>query len=248
MLLSHLLADVAKRGHTAQLTGQGLNGDRQFKQLYWGFTAIDPTPNGHEPPANPYVTLLLCLHMADLPREFHEKYENRGDTFFEIAQILLDNHGRQYTQSNLANKVDISQSRVSTYTQKLVDENWINRHDGQTTFVWNTEEHNPAEMAGNEAVFGLYQDLFDVFKNHTQTLPGALALGGFCFFVTAFILLFIYLILKSGLVSESALPLSIYLLLGLGFAISGVVITGFTYLQAFMNRVWNRILGRPSRD
>lgn len=202
--------------------------------------------HGHEPPANPFVIRRLCNPMTDLPRDFYDEYENRGDTFFEIAQILLDNHGRLYTQSELADEVGISKSRVSTFTQVLEDDGWINSQDGQMTFVWNTEEHNPAETAGREAVFGLYRDLFVVFKNHTRTLPGAFALFGFFFFVAASVLLSMYLILISGLVSDSALPPSIYLLLGFGSIIAGFAMTGFTYLQAFVYRILDRILGRPS--
>jgi predicted transcriptional regulator len=180
--------------------------------------------------------------MADLPKRFREDYQSRGETFFAVARLLVTNHGRQYTQSDIAAEVDVSQSRVSDFTQVLTDDGWVDRHDGQTTFVWNTEEHNPAKTVATDAVFGLYRDLWHVAEKHTRTSTGIYALFGFGFFVAAGILLSFYAAIRTGVFGESAVPLSAYLVLGLGLGLAGVFMTAIVPLQAFVNRIVSRLL------
>jgi predicted transcriptional regulator len=186
--------------------------------------------------------------MADLPRRFREDYENRGDTFFAVARLLLANHGRQYTQSEIASEVGVSQSRVSDFTQVLTADGWIDRRRGQTTFVWNTERHNPAKTAATDAVLGLYRDLAGVFRDHTRTSTGIYALFGFGFFLAASVLLAFYVALRTGLFGTSAVPLSAYLVLGLGLALAGTFMTAIVPLQAFVNRAVGRLVGPPDRE
>jgi predicted XRE-type DNA-binding protein len=197
---------------------------------------------------NAFVALRSGTAMADLPRQFREDYENRGETFFAVARLLLANHGRQYTQSDIAAEVGVSQSRVSDFTQVLTADGWIDRRSGRTTFVWNTERHNPAKTVATDAVFGLYRDLAGVFRTHTRTSTGIYALFGFGFFLAAAILLVFYLALRTGVFGESAVPLSAYLVLGLGLGLAGTVMTAIVPLQAFLNRVVDRFAGFADRE
>lgn len=180
--------------------------------------------------------------MANLPPQFYEDYDNRGDTFIEVAQLLLDHHGQQYTQSEIASKVGVSQSRVSDFTRTLTDDDWINRHDGETTFVWNTEQHNPAETVATDAVLGLYRDLGYVLKKHTRTATGMFAVLGFCFFITAAVLLFFYILFRTG-IGDSNIPPAFYLVIGLGLTFSGIIMTAITPLQALATRLLYRAQG-----
>ncbi|WP_302080599.1 hypothetical protein [Salinibaculum rarum] len=180
--------------------------------------------------------------MGTLPEQFREDYENYGDSFFAVARLLIENHDQQFTQSDLADKVEVSQTRVSDFTTTLTDDGWIDRHENQTTFEWDTEWYNPAEREATDAVFGLYRDLWTVLQAHSQTSTTLWAIIGLAFFVAATVLLAFYLAVKTGLFGESAVSPVVFLVLGGGLVVSGLIMTALTPLQAFMNRFLDRLL------
>lgn len=179
--------------------------------------------------------------MGTLPDQFREDYENYGDSFFAVARMLIEHHDRQFTQSDLADRVDVSQSRVSDFTTTLTDDGWITRRENQTTFEWDTERYNPAEREATDAVLGLYRDLWTVLQAHSQTSTTLWAMFGLAFFVAATVLLGFYLAVKTGLFGDSAVSPVVYLVLGGGLLVSGVLMTAFTPLQAFVNRSLDRL-------
>ncbi|WP_436903525.1 hypothetical protein [Halovenus halobia] len=179
--------------------------------------------------------------MGTLPDEFKQEYENYGDSFFILARLLVEDHNRQFTQSALAERVGVSQSRVSDFTATLHNDGWIARQENQTTFEWDTDRYNPAEKEATEAVSGLYRDLWEVIKIHSQTSTSLWAIFGLIFFIVATVLLAFYFAVSTGLFGESAVPPVLFLLLGGGFVISGVLMTVLTSFQAFVNRSLGRL-------
>lgn len=180
--------------------------------------------------------------MGTLPAQFQEDYENYGDSFFDVARLLIENHDRQFTQPDLADRVGVSQSRVSDFTATLSDDGWITRQENQTTFEWDTERYNPAEREATDAVFGLYRDLWMVLRTHSHTSTTLWAIFGLAFFVAATVLLAFYFAANTGLFGESAVSPVVYLVLSTGFVISGLLVTAVTPLQAFVNRSFDRLL------
>jgi len=185
--------------------------------------------------------------MANLPERFLREYDGKGDSFHETAALLYSNHGHQYTQTELSTAVDVSQTRISAFTEELVEDGWLDRHDGQTTFVWNTERHNPAETAATDAVLSLYHDLWRVLTNHARTAPGIFALIGFGLGLTGGVLLLFSLALAAGLIGETAISAGVYLGSGLGFLILAVLFTAAVSIQTTLNRLINK-LKRPSEN
>jgi hypothetical protein len=92
-------------------------------------------------------------------------------------------------------------------------------------------------------VFGLYRDLWTVVSAHSQTTTGLWAFFGLIFFISAIVLLAFYAAVKTGLFGESAISPVVYLILGGGLVISGVIMTVLTSLQAFVNRLLDHLLG-----
>jgi DNA-binding MarR family transcriptional regulator len=178
--------------------------------------------------------------MPRLPEDFRNEYENYGETFFHLAELLYANHGHQFTTGDLAEEVDVSKPRVSDFTGQLSDDGWFTRHQGQTTFVWNTEAHNPATTEMTDAVFGLYADLWEVFKRHTNTTTGMFATMGFVFLVATGVLWALYVGFRLGIANESVIPITGYVVLGLALGFSGIVTTAMAPLFAVLNRLRNR--------
>jgi len=181
--------------------------------------------------------------MATLPDQLYDDYDNYGESFFTVVRFLAENHDRQYTQSEITEQVDVSQSRVSDFTTVLTDDGWINRYENQTTFSWNADNYHPAERVATDAVSGLYRDLWAVVKTHSQTTTGLWALMGLVFFVAATVLLSFYFAIKTGLFGESAVSPVVFFVLGGGLVIAGTIMTAVTPLQAFVNRSLDRLLG-----
>lgn len=192
---------------------------------------------------------LSCLvtGMAALPKWFEEEYDNHGESFFAVAQLLYENHGQQFTADDIAAEVDVGKRRVEQLLEILEDDGWADANTGPKAYVWNTEKHNPAETAATEAVFGLYRDLWQVFKTHAQTSTGPFAIFGFALFVAASVLLVIGGSFSTGL-AESAISPWYYVGIGLGLAFTGLVVTGFAPYQALVNRLLNRVIGPPDDD
>ena len=174
--------------------------------------------------------------MGDLPEEFHEQFESKGESFFQIAELLYFNHGHQFTFDEIEQRVGITKSRVSTHINNMEDD-WLNRHKGQTTVVWDTEAHNPATTETTDAVTGFYRDLWRLLQKHAETAPGIYALLGFLMFTASAVLLSFYIGYSLSITQNSGLPPRVYLVLGLGIFLTGVVVTLLAPLQAIVNRI-----------
>lgn len=180
--------------------------------------------------------------MTDLPREFEEEFDSKGETFFGLAETLYQNHGYQFTLDELAEEVDLSKSRVSSHLKRPNETDWVNKEKGDTTYVWNTEKYNPAETETTDAVFGLYTDLGQVLKKHLGTSTGTPAILGLMFFVASFVMWVFYIGYSINLFQESALPVGVYLGLGLGLVVVGLLITLLSPLLAIGNRLGIRLV------
>lgn len=126
--------------------------------------------------------------MGDLPPSFHNEYSEKGESFRETARLLYANHGHQYTQRELAAEVGVSQPRISEFTQELVDDGWLDKHDGQTTFVWNTQHHNPAAYEAVEAVGSITDEVLALADRSTRNPTEFLALVAVIGIVTGSVL------------------------------------------------------------
>lgn len=197
--------------------------------------AINPLPQGLT------ESCVYDENMTNVPREFEKEFDSKGETFFEIAETLYENHGDQYTLEELSDEVGVSDSRVSIHLSEPTDDDWVNKQKGKTTFVWNTEKYNPAGTEATDAIFGLYVDLWRILKTHTKTSAGIPAIGGFMAFVAAAVIGTFYLGFTIGLFRDSSLPIEIYLLLSLGLVITGVIVTIMSPLLALLNKIARRI-------
>jgi predicted transcriptional regulator len=175
--------------------------------------------------------------MARLPDEFRNEFDAKGETFFEIAEILFSNPDRQYTQDELAEKLCRSNTTISKHTQKMVDKEWLTRKENQTTYVWNSDAYNPASTEGITAVRMFYRDLSDLLKKHMKTAPGTFAIMGFALILAAFVVFSFYLGVSVRLVQESNIPSVFYLVTAIGAFLSGVIITFLSPMQAIVNRL-----------
>ena len=171
-----------------------------------------------------------------LPQKFQEQYSNRGDSFFEVAKLLYSNHSRHFTQSELAEAVGISNTRISNFTKQMVEDEWVARYEDQTTFVWNVDSRHPAETDTTLAISEFYFDLRDVILKHAKTTPGAYAIIGSAFFVTAVVALVMYLGTIANISEESTIPSDIFLVIAIVSLLVGVVITLLAPILAWLNR------------
>jgi hypothetical protein len=181
--------------------------------------------------------------MANVPHQFQDEFEEKGDSFFQIAELLYTNHGHQYTLDELADAVGVSNSRVSELIDEMAkaDNAWINKSTEQMTIVWNTEKHNPASTETTHAVRDFYRDLWELLKIHSRTAPGTFAILGFLLFVAAVVLTSFYVGFTLS-PENSGLPVITYLVLAVGAFITGVITTVLAPVQAFINSLlWPRL-------
>ncbi|MDH5020388.1 hypothetical protein [Halobacterium rubrum] len=171
-----------------------------------------------------------------LPEEFREEFDSKGETFFQIAETLYENHGDQFTLSDLADEVGLSKSRVSTHLEEPQEGDWVSKNSGDTTYVWNTEKYNPIEIETTDAVFGLYTDLWEVLKRHSRATTGTPAIAGLVLFITAGMMWFLYFGFSVGLFQESVIPITGYFGVGLVLFITGVAVTLLSPTMAIANR------------
>ncbi|ELZ20455.1 hypothetical protein C475_20462 [Halosimplex carlsbadense 2-9-1] len=180
--------------------------------------------------------------MVRIPNEFCNEFDEKGETFFEIAEMLYTHPGRQYTQDELAKKVDRSNTTVSNHTSKMVNEGWLDRHEDQTTFVWNTDAHNPASTEGVTAVKRFYADFWNLLKKHSETAPGTMAIIGFALILSALVIFAFFVGFSLGITRESVIPTTSYFVIAAGSFLAGVIVTFLSPLQAAVNRfVWSII-------
>ena len=161
--------------------------------------------------------------MARVPSEFETEFEAKGETFFAIAELLYATPDRQYTQDELAERFGCSNQTISNHTSEM--EEWLDRRDGQTTFAWDVNVHDPGHTETTMAVRRFYADLWGLLKKHSRTGPGAFALLGFVMLLTGAVVFSFYVGFALKLFAESALPVGIYLGIAIGCLVTGVIVT-----------------------
>lgn len=183
--------------------------------------------------------------MVRVPEKFRKEFEEKGETFFAIAELLYTHPDRQYTQDELAEKMGRSKTTISNHTSELVEEEWLNQQDNQTTYTWNSDIYNPASTEGISAVRRFYADLWTLLKKHSDTLPGTLAIMGFFFILTAIVVFAFYIGFSIGILQGSGIPPVIYSAIAVGSFLTGVIVTLYSPIQAVLNRFAWRII--PNR-
>lgn len=179
--------------------------------------------------------------MARVPDDFSLEFEEKGETFFEIAELLYTHPDRQFTQDELSELVGRSNTTISNHTRDMVNDDWLNRRENQTTFSWDTTAHNPASTEGITALRRFYADFWDLVKKHADTGPGTFAIMGFFLILAAFVVFAFFVGFSLG-VEESAIPVGIYLAIALGSFLTGMIVTFLSPLQAVVNRYVLRFL------
>ena len=175
--------------------------------------------------------------MRNLPDEFHEEFERKGETFFSIAELLYSSPDHQYTQNELAEIMDCSTTRISDHISDMDD--WLVRRENQTTFAWNTEVHNPARTEGLRAIRSFYIDLWNLLKKHSETFPGAFAIIGFVAILGSFVVFAAYIGFSLSVTGQSELLTVVYLVTAISAFLTGIIVSFLSPLQALVNRlVW----------
>ncbi|WP_227132305.1 winged helix-turn-helix transcriptional regulator [Halorubellus salinus] len=177
-----------------------------------------------------------------LPEQFEDEFDEKGEKFFEIAEILFQAHNRQYTQSELAERIDRSNQTVSNHTQEMVNSGWLERKDDQTTFAWNTGVHHPSATEGTTAIKSFYVDLWGVIREHSKTAPGTFALLGFVMIQASIVLFAFYIGFSLHITQTSTVPPLLYVAIGLGSFLTGVLVTFLSPIQAIVNGFALRVL------
>lgn len=175
--------------------------------------------------------------MVRVPADFRREFEQKGDRFFKIAGMLYFNPDHQYTQSEMAKMFDCSTQTISNHTTDMVDAEWVNRQDNQTTYSWNPEAHNPASTEGIRAVIRFYVDFWNLIRKHMKTGPGIFAVVGFAFILSAIVVFSYYLGVSTNVIAKSSTPPLIFAGIALGSFLAGFVLTAISPVQAVVNRI-----------
>jgi len=180
--------------------------------------------------------------MARVPSDFEAEFEAKGETFFAIAELLYTTPDRQYTQDELAERFGCSKQTISNHTQDMSE--WLDRRDGQTTYAWDVDIHDPGHTETTMAVRRFYADLWGLLKKHSRTGPGAFTLLGFVMLLTGGVIFALYTGFALGLFAPSALPIVIYLTIAFGFLFTGLIVTICAPYMAWVSGVlWPRLPG-----
>ncbi|MDS0261981.1 hypothetical protein NDI56_21470 [Haloarcula sp. S1CR25-12] len=172
--------------------------------------------------------------MAELPAEFREQYDQKGDTFETIAEIVLTSHGRQFTADDIAARVEPEREAVRQHLKTLEDDGWIDGADGPKRYTWNTQYHNPAEQQAIEAVGSVTDDALALASRATNSVPEFFAVVAILGVVTGMV---------SGVTAVVAIllpvgtgtPLS-YAAIGGGYALGGLLTLGLVWLAVQWTR------------
>jgi len=182
--------------------------------------------------------------MARVPSEFTEEFDAKGDRFFAIAELLYSNPDRQYTQQELAERLDCSTTTISNHIGEMSE--WLDRRDDQTTYAWDVDVHDPGHTETTMAVRRFYGDLWGLLKKHSRTGPGTFALFGFIILLTSAVLFSVYLGFVLELFGESTLPVRIYFANAVGFLFTGIFVTLCSPYMAWVSRfLWPRLPENP---
>ena len=153
--------------------------------------------------------------MVQVPDEFRNEFNEKGETFFEIAELLYTNPDRQLTQDELAKKMDRSNTTISNHTREMVNNEWLIRQDDQTTYAWNSDAHNPASTEGTTAIKRFYVDLWNLLTKHSDTTPGTFAIVGFAMILTAIVVFAFFVGFSLKITQKSSISPLVYLTIGL---------------------------------
>ena len=191
-----------------------------------------------EPQAQHFSLMVVYSEsMPKVPDDFCDEFDAKGETFFEIAEVLYTNHDRQYTQDELAEMMGRSNKTISKHTGEMVTKEWLNRNDGQTTYAWNTAAHDPAATENITAARSFYSDLWTLLKEHTETTPGIFAVLGSVLFITAIVVFAFFIGFSLSITQQSAVPTVFYLAVAAGSFITGIIVTLLSPFQAIVNRL-----------
>lgn len=178
--------------------------------------------------------------MARVPPDFAEEFAAKGATFNRIAELLYTNPDRQYTRDELADQLDCSTTTIDNHTETMSE--WLDRRNGQTTYAWNTNAHNPRSTEGLAAVKQFYADLVGLFRKHSRTAPGTYAIMGFAMGLAGSVVFAFYVGFSLSITGDSAIPVVIYLAIAVGSFLTGLFVTFLSPLQAWVTSVvWSRM-------
>lgn len=175
--------------------------------------------------------------MRTLPEEFHEEFEQKGDTFFEIAKLLYYHPDRQYTQEELAKRMDCTTMTISNHITDMEQSEWLYRRKNQTVFAWNTDAHNPASTEATTAIRSFYSDVWALLKKHSETVPGTFALIGSTMILGAMVVFAFYIGFSLSVTQESEIPAVIYATIALGSFLTGLIVSFLSPIQAIVNSI-----------
>jgi hypothetical protein len=179
--------------------------------------------------------------MVRVPDEFEAEFERKGETFFSIAELFYTNPGHQFTQDELADKFDVRKQTISEHLETMAE--WLDVETNQHTYQWNLEKADPANTGLIDAIAWFYRDLRHLLRTHTQRTTGILAIAGFFMFVTAFTILFMYVLYWLPITPQSNLPSFVYLIIAGGMLLSGLMVTLLSSAYAIGNRLLQRVAG-----
>jgi len=172
--------------------------------------------------------------MAELPAEFWEQYDQKGDTFETIAETILTNHGRQFTADDIAADVKPEREAVQQHLRTLEDDGWIDGADGPKRYTWNTQNHNPAEQQATEAVGSVTDDALALASRATNSIPEFFAVVAILGVVTG-------IVLSATAMFAILLPVGVgislsYAAIGGGYAFGGLIALGLVWLAVQWTR------------
>jgi len=172
--------------------------------------------------------------MSELPPEFHDAYEEKGDTFYAIAEIVLSNHGSQFTADDIAAQVDPEREGVRQHLKTLEDDGWIDGADGPKRYTWDTQHYNPAEYEATEAVDSVAAEALALGARARRSMPEFFAFVAIIGLVAGGVLI------AGGLVALAlpvgTLPPTVYALIGGGFAVGSLLTLGLVKIATRISR------------
>jgi hypothetical protein len=115
---------------------------------------------------------------------------------------------RQYTQRELADQFNCS-TTISSHTQIMAER--LDRYEGQTTYAWDADAHNPASTETLTVLRQFYTDLWGLVQKHPDTAPEAFALWEFVMSLASVVILALYIGFSLSITADSAVPVTIYL-------------------------------------